>query len=235
MSVIEEFQGFSKETVKFFQNLKRNNNKGWFDAHREMYESAVLEPSKAFVISMGVKLKRLSPGIMAVPKVNGSIFRIYRDTRFSVDKSPYKTNIGIYFWDGSRPRMESSGYYFHLEPPYMLLGVGMYMFPKSKLDIYRKAVISPESGRSLTKIIKRITSIPGTEIGGKHYKRIPPGYDMNHPNAELLLHNGLHAGKETRIPEEFYSKELLDYCEKHYKMLEPLHRWLVEMNCLDDS
>ena len=230
MSVIEEFQGFSEETVRFFRNLKRNNNKVWFDNHRERYESAVLEPAEAFVRSMGSRIRRFSPGIMAIPKVNGSLFRIYRDTRFSVDKSPYKTNMGIYFWDGNKPRMESSGYYFHLEPPHMLLGVGMYMFPKSMLDIYRKAVISSESGRSLTRIIKRIHSMPGIEIGGKYYKRIPPGYDMNHPNAELLLHNGLHAGMETRIPEEFYSKDLLDYCEKYYKTLEPLHRWLVEIN-----
>ena len=147
-----EFHGFSKETLKFFENLKKNNTKKWFDAHRKDYESFVTQPSKAFVTAMGEKLKTEIPDIVAVPKVNKSLFRINRDTRFSPDKSPYKTNMGIYFWEGTRSRMECPGFYFHVEPNMLMLGVGMYMFPKYLFDTYRNSVVHPKYGKELAEI-----------------------------------------------------------------------------------
>ncbi len=229
MSEISDFKGFSKETVNFFVNLKKNNSKTWFDTHKKDYEAYVLKPSKAFVEAMGAGLKEITPGVMAVPKMNKSLFRIYRDTRFSADKSPYKTHMGIFFWEGSRPRMECSGFYFHLEPPNLLLGVGVYMFPRRLLDRYRRMVVDPEYGEELSTIIKSISKIKGCQLGGKHYKRIPSGFDLSHPNAQLLLHNGLYAGVEAEIPDEMYSSKLLDYCLQIYRPLAPLHRWLVSI------
>lgn len=229
MSELSDFKGFSKETVDFFNNLKKNNSKPWFDAHKKDYETYVLQPSKDFVKAMGAKLKALFPNVVAVPKINKSLFRIYRDTRFSLDKLPYKTFMGIFFWEGSRPRMECSGFYFHLEPPILVLGVGVYMLPKRLLDRYRRMVVDPEYGEELSTIIKSISKIKNCQLGGKHYKRIPAGYDPSHPNAELLLHNGLYAGCEIEIPDELYSNELLDYCIQIYRPLAPLHRWLVSI------
>ena len=94
------FNGFPKEGLKFLANLKKNNTKLWFEQHREDYNEFVLGPARDFVVAMGDKLKKISPKIIADPRIDKSIFRIYRDTRFSKDKSPYKTNIGIYFWEG---------------------------------------------------------------------------------------------------------------------------------------
>ena len=111
------FEGFSRRTVSFFRDLARNNNRPWFAAHRDDYENHVLAPAKSFVTALGARLKTIAPPIAAVPAVNKSIFRIFKDTRFSLDPAPYKTNLGIYFWDVSRPRLETSGFYFHLEPP----------------------------------------------------------------------------------------------------------------------
>lgn len=229
MPELQDFEGFSKETVTFFQSLKRNNNKKWFDSHKSEYNTFVLQPSRAFVVAMGERLKSLSPNILAIPKTNMSLFRIYRDTRFSPDKSPYKTYMGIYFWEGSRPRMECSGYYFHLEPPNLLLGTGIYMFPRNMFDRYRNSVVHPDSGKELTEILKEITDKKGFEIGGKHYKRIPPSFDPSHPNAEFLLHNGLYIGYETKIPEEFYSRKLIEYCLEKFHLMEPLHKWLTSI------
>jgi uncharacterized protein (TIGR02453 family) len=79
-------------------------------------------PSGAFVVSMGAKLKAISPAIKAIPKVNQSLFRVNRDTRFSADKSPYKTNLGIWFWEGEKKRMECPGFYFHLDTENLMLG-----------------------------------------------------------------------------------------------------------------
>lgn len=221
------FQGFSKETIDFFKNLKKNNNKDWFERHRDIYEVQVMEPAKAFVRAMGARLRTISPNIIAAPKVNKSLFRINRDTRFSLDQSPYKTNLGIFFWEGSRSRMECSGFYFHLEPPKLLLGVGIYMFPDRLLDRYRRAVVHSKFGKELAQIVKKIAKRAEFELGGKHYKRVPAGFDRSHPNAELLLHNGLPAGRDTDIPKELYSADLVDYCFEKYKPLAPLHKWLV--------
>jgi len=224
-----EFQGFSKETVKFFNDLKKNNSTKWFEAHRKDYEAFVMNPAKAFVMAMGEKLRILSSDIVPIPKVNKSLFRINRDTRFSLDKSPYKTNLGIYFWEGIRSRMECSGFYFHLEPPILLLGVGIYMFPKYLFDAYRNSVVHPKHGKELAGTIAKISREKGYQIGGKHYKRVPAGYDPSHPNAELLLYNGLHVGFETQIPDELYSKKLVTYCWKRFQALFPLHQWLVAL------
>ncbi len=226
MAAAETFSGFSKKTVAFLRGLAANNNREWFTAHRQEYESSVQEPAKAFVRAMGQRLQSLSPQIKAEPRTDGSLFRIFRDTRFSPDKSPYKTNLGIYFWEGPAPRLESSGYYFHLEPPTLILGGGMYIFSKSLLERYRCAVADPEYGAELAAIVKKIKARPGFTLNGEHYKRMPAGYDADPAAAWLLRCSGLYAGNETSIPVELYSPALIDYCWKRFKLMEPLQRWL---------
>ena len=223
------FSGFNRETVRFFNGLRRNNDRDWFAKHRETYDKHVMEPAKAFVVAMGERLRTAVPRIVAVPLINKSIFRINRDTRFSLDPSPYKTNLGLYLWESGRPRMESSGFYFHLEPPDLILGGGMYMFPDYLVPRYRRAVVDPKHGKELAKILAVLAKRKDLEPGGKHYKRVPAGYDPDHPNAELLKHKGLYVGYETKIPEELYSARLVDYCFERYEPLVPLHRWLVKL------
>jgi uncharacterized protein (TIGR02453 family) len=225
----DEFKGFSKKTVKFFQDLAINNNREWFVAQRSNYDEQVLRPARAFVVAMGQRLRRLTPGISADPRPDGSLFRIYRDTRFSQDKAPYKNHLGIFFWEGKGPRMECSGYYFHLEPPRLMLGGGLYIFPRPLLERFRRAAVDPEYGDELAAIVKKISSHPGFSLEGKHYKRLPPGTDPDLPNAGLLLHNGLYAGCETAIPAEFYSADLIEYCYDKFRPLQPLHRWLANL------
>lgn len=232
MTIPANFNGFTQETVDFFVSLKQNNTKDWFNRHKQTFETQVMEPAKVFIIAMGERLQELAPNIIAVPKINKSIFRIYRDTRFSQDKTPYKTHLGIFFWEGTRPRMECPGFYFHLEPPNLMLGVGFYMFPKTILEHYRNAVVHPEYGAELADIVQKVEKTEGYKLGGKHYKRIPTGYDHDHPNAELLLYNGLYAGIESHIPPQLFEIRLLDYCMEKFTPLTELHRWLVTLNQL---
>src|SRR5262245_1991586 len=196
------FDGFPKECVKFFVHLAKNNNKLWFEAHREEYEDFVMEPAQRFVMAMGKRLQKLSPDINADPRVNRSLFRLNRDIRFSKDKRPYKTNLAAMFWEGSGPRMECSCYYFHLEPPNLMLGVGIYMFTPEMLETYRRACVHPKHGPALGKAVQQLLHNKGYALGGSFYKKVPRGYDPEHPNADLLLHHGLHAGLETKIPNE---------------------------------
>jgi uncharacterized protein (TIGR02453 family) len=229
MSEPFEFRGFSKETVSFFRGLKKNNKRDWFESHRDVYENCVLAPAKAFVVAIGRRLKEISPDIVAVPRINKSIFRLNRDTRFSLDKSPYKPNLGLYLWEGPRSRMESPGFYFHLEPPKFLLSAGYYVFPDWLIGPYRKAVVDPRQGKELTGLIRRVFEATDFNIGGQHYKRIPAGYDASHPNSGLLRHNGLYAWRETNIPEELFSPDLVDYCLDRLEPLAPLQRWCASL------
>jgi uncharacterized protein (TIGR02453 family) len=229
MTAPEAFSGFPRQIVPFFRALAAHNDRDWFAAHKQEYEAVVLAPARAFVLAMGERLRRLTPGIKFDPRANGSLFRIYRDTRFSADKSPYKTNLGILFWEGNGPRMDCPGYYFHLEPPTLMVGGGFYVFSRPLLERYRRTVADPEYGPELAAIVKKITARPGYTLGGEHYKRVPAGYDPDPAAAALLLHDGLYAGLEIPIPAELHSAALVDYCFEKYKPMEPLHRWLVTL------
>jgi uncharacterized protein (TIGR02453 family) len=221
------FNGFYKETIQFFNDLSAHNDKVWFNDNKSAYTEYVLKPAQEFIVSLGKRVEETAPDIIADPRTDKSIFRIYRDTRFSADKSPFKTHLGIFLWEGDLPKMECSGFYFHLEPPKLLLGCGNYMFSKPLLKTYREAVVDKKSGPALVSAIKAVSK--KGKIGGKHYKKTPRGFDADHPNAEYLLYNGLHCMTETKIPDELYSEALVDYCFKWYKEMAPLHRWLVDL------
>ena len=113
MSDAAAFSGFTKQTVRFYADLGKNNNKPWFEDHRAVYEAHVLAPARLFVTAMGVRLKTVVPGIVAVPAVNKSIFRINRDTRFSLDPSPtrrtWASTSGTAPAPGWSPRASTSG------------------------------------------------------------------------------------------------------------------------------
>ncbi len=228
MSGISGFTGFTKETVEFFRELARHNDKRWFDSHKVDYQDFVIEPARAFVTAMSARLQKIAPEIAPDTRTTGagSIFRIYRDTRFSKDKMPYKTHLGIFLWDGRMKKLESRGFYFHIEPPNMILSAGMYRFTPDQLAVYRDAVADPKSGTALTRAIKKVTGVPGCAIGDPHYKRVPRGFDPDHPRAELLKHNGMYVFTEGPIPKEFTRSSLVDYCFDRWKPMMPLYRWL---------
>ena len=223
------FSGFPKKTITFFRELTQNNTKMWFDQNKEIYEQQVLAPSRDFILALGARLKTIAPGVQADPRVNKSLFRLNRDIRFSPDKTPYKTHLGLWFWEGSRPRMECSGFYFHLEPLRFMLGVGLYAFPKDMIEAYRQSVVHPKYGLALTKAIAAIKKNKDYYVGEQHYKKTPPGYDSAHKNSEFLLYSGLYAGVDLPVSEVLFSEGLVDLCFGHYKKMLPLHRWLLDL------
>ena len=227
--IVKEFKGFPRELVQFWRDLKKNNNTIWFERHKSDYEQYVLQPSRAFVIAAGERLREIAPAVNADPRTNKSLFRIHRDTRFSPDKSPYKSYMGVMFWEGAGKRMECSCYYFHLDPPNLMVGIGIYMFAKHHIAEYRDSVVHPTYGKSLRAAIDEVSKHGPYTLGGKHYKKVPRGYDPSHKNAELLLYNGLHAMHETRIPDEFYTPAVIDYCFDKWRDMDPIHKWLVPM------
>ena len=222
------FDGFPHELLRFYEDLAANNDRAWFNEHKHVYKEQVLAPAQEFVRAMGDRLRALAPDVVADTRAtgSGSIFRIYRDTRFSKDKTPYKTYLSIFFWEGERKKTENSGFYFHLEPARLMLAGGLHVFPWPLLDTYRDAVVDPDHGPALVRAIEKVTASGPYQVGGRHYKRTPRGYDPEHENAEYLRYNGLWASIENDVPEELFTEECVDYCLARFRDMAPIHEWL---------
>ena len=214
-------------TISFLKKLSKNNNREWFETHREEYNKNFFEPAQEFVINMGAKLFELSPFITAIPKIDKSIFRIYRDVRFSKDKSPFKTNLGVYFWEGSK-KMDSPGFYFHVDPKEFFIGAGIYMFPTDMLKKYRNLVANTPAGDELNNILKKILKNKKYSLGGKKYKKIPKGFSPDSKNVELLLHESVYTYYSSNNLEEIKNKNLVNFVYKIYKDMSALHFWMVK-------
>lgn len=219
---------FPQSTIKFLTELSKNNNKEWFEKNRMRYDFELLQPAVQFVIDLGEKFSELSPNIYAIPKIDKSIFRLHRDVRFSKNKAPFKTNLGLYFWEGKRKKMECPGYYFHIEPKLFFLGAGMYMFTKDQLKKYREIVSDPAKGKELNEIISKLLKKKNYQLGGKTYKKTPRGFDSEYKYNHLLLHSGLYLYYESKIFNELTKKDPAEFSFKIFKELSPIHNWLLK-------
>jgi uncharacterized protein (TIGR02453 family) len=178
---------FDKSAFEFIDGLKRNNNRDWFQTHKERFDRDVKEPFLDFIADAGPRLRRISPNLVADPRpVGGSLFRIYRDVRFSKDKSPYKTHAGAHFQLG-RKGVHGPGYYLHLEPGACFVAGGMWM---------------PES-KALQMIRERIADRPAEwkrargrlDHGEDALKRPPRGFDPDHPMIEDIKRKSFTASR----------------------------------------
>jgi uncharacterized protein (TIGR02453 family) len=231
MSGGETFAGFPEGTFRFLEELAGHNTKAWFEAHRADYERYYIEPARAFVRAIGPRLQALSPGVGYDPRVNGSLFRINRDVRFSRDKTPYKTHLDLWFWEGEHRGWDNPGYFLRMFPERLLLGSGMHRFEKAQLAAYRGAVVDERSGAELAALLDRVRSTGPYEIGGSTRKTVPRGFDKAHVRVPLLLHEGLHATMETVMPAEARSAAFVDYCLAHFRATGPVNRWLLAHVC----
>lgn len=219
------FTGFPIETERFLAELEHNNHKGWFDENRDRYETYVLEMARSFVEAMKAPLAEIDPGIVVDPRVNKSMFRINRDTRFNKEAPPYKTNIACLFWDERGKRMQTAGFYFDLSPGKLWIGGGYYRFAKPFKEKYREAVAG-DAGEDLVKILGQLEA-DGYDVRGESLKRVPSGFDSDHPRAELLKKQGLTFMKEfAPVPEIVHLPELPDFVATHYRAAHPLIAWL---------
>jgi len=224
------FNGYPSETTQFFDDIKENNNKPWFLEHKNDYQTFVVEPTKAFIVTMGQRLETVAPAIQYDTRANGSgsMMRIYRDVRFSKDKSPYKTWLGVIFWEGIGKKTEKPGFYFSLDAEGARPHAGLYGFSKPFLAAYREAVVDDKLGEELVSILATMPS--AYTINDPHYKRVPRGYDKEHPRANLLLHKGLGASGPRFSPDIVSSPDLLDVCFEHFRQMAPLQQWLVKVD-----
>lgn len=172
---------FGAETLRFLSDLAKNNNRSWFADNKERYETVVKDPALRLIADFAPELKKISAHFKATPR---SLYRIYRDTRFSKEKIPYKTHLGIHFRHDRARDAHAPGYYLHIEPGTVFAGVGIWHPDSSALKQIRDAIVEDPAG---WKRASRAKSFTGTfELAGDRLKRAPKGFDPEHPMIEDL-------------------------------------------------
>lgn len=227
------FQHYPKQTLGFLKAIQKNNNKAWFELHKEEYTKLILEPSRAFVEEMGEHLQALVPTINAIPKINHSLFRIYRDTRFSKDKTPIKSKIGVIFWQGNDIRMQSSCFYLHFSPKELLVAAGIRTFDPDLLAAYRAYIKNDTNRENLHKILEDLKE-KGYTIEEPAYKRLPRGFEKEMHLEYLARMKAVavyHSLPASTISKKIFIPELYH----HYEHFLPLQQWLYEMTLTKES
>ena len=219
------FPGFTPEALRFLEQLRRNNNREWFEKRKDVYERHVKRPMQELAAAVGHELEELAPGFETDPRK--IVYRIHRDIRFSPNKSPYKTHTAAGFFERSLARHTSAGYYFHWSSEELLIGGGIYApGPRELLAIRKRLTTDHEGYRAAasTADFRRYFS----EIGGERLKRLPKGFtDEEHPAADLLRQKQFLAAQRLD-PELVVTGELQSAIVERFRALTPWIAWFNE-------
>jgi uncharacterized protein (TIGR02453 family) len=220
------FEGFADADGKFFRALAKNQNRDWFQAHKADFEEGWQAPMQALLEDVRAAVDRAFPHCdLDKPK----IFRIYRDVRFSKDKSPYKTHIGGVLPIQRTGKMTEvpMALYFHAGQPRSFGAAGHYMMDPQALEKFRKAVADDKRGRELDKLLASLVKKGFSVDSHDTYARVPKGFDPSHPRAEHLKRKGLTVGFPS-IPKGLLAKpKLAAWVGTQVKAAAPLVEWLV--------
>lgn len=195
------FEGFPRRGIQFLKNLKKNNTRDWFEKNKDEYESYVKLPMLSLIAGLQLHFQGFAPEFDLNPK--RCLFRIYRDVRFSKDKTPYKTHVAAHIVLRGKPKgLEGSGYYLHIEPGEVFVGAGVYMPIADQLKKVRRAIA--EKGDEFLAILKdqRFKKTFG-ELEGNKLKRLPRGFDEDHPMAEWLKFKQFFVGVEWPVSRSY--------------------------------
>jgi uncharacterized protein (TIGR02453 family) len=217
---------FKPVTIKFLRELKKNNNRDWFNENKPRYEEDVLDVALNFIQSMHDPLKAFAPHFTAIPKrMGGSLMRVYRDTRFSKNKTPYKTNIGIQFRHEQAKDVHAPGFYLHIDPDEVFLAVGLWRPEATALAAIRDR-ISVKQAEWLRarddKVFNRHFS-----LGGQSLTRPPRGFDKEHPLIEDLKRKDFIAVKSMNLGEATQPR-FQQQVETAFKAATPLMQFLCK-------
>lgn len=209
---MSERSHIQRELFEFLTELRNNNNRDWFQSNKRRYEKQLREPLLQFINDFRFRLHSISPHFVAdARKSGGSLFRIYRDVRFSKDKSPFKTAAGIQFRHEKAKDAHAPGFYLHLEPGNVFAAMGVW-HPDSRTLFQIRNAISRQSNR-WTDIISEDQFAANFQIGGESLKRAPKGFDPDHPLIEHLKMKDYVAFRNIEEPETFRENFIDRYAE----------------------
>jgi len=221
-----EFTGFTKKAILFLDELTFNNHREWWADNKDRYEREVREPALGFVRAMRPRLAKVSKHFVADDrKVGGSLMRVYRDTRFSEDKTPYKTNIGIQFRHRAGKDVHAPGFYIHVSPEECFIGVGLWHPEGSALRLIRNAIVEKPSAWKRARDNKAFADLFG--LGGDSLKRPPRGYDPEHRFIEDLKRKDFIASADLTHA-QVTSKRFMDLVGRHFSVSKPFMKFLTE-------
>lgn len=192
------FDGFNKDFFKFFRDLKKNNEREWFEKNKDRYKAVVVAPLQDFIIALAPKLEEVSPHFKCDPRpVGGSMFRIYRDTRFSKDKTPYKTNAGLQFRHLGGGDFRAPGFYLHLSPGDVFYGGGMYMPEPPALSAVRTLIAEKPAEWKKARDAASIKRAFGGLSDIENLAKPPRGFAPDHPMIEDIKRKSYFVSQES--------------------------------------
>lgn len=226
---IPDFQGFSPKAAAFLKSLKRNNRREWFQPRKDDYEQLLHLPMMALVCELAEECKSFAPEIRFDPRK--SLLRIYRDTRFSKDKTPYKDFVAAKFPFGTATKdVDSLGFYIHFEPGDFFIGGGIYKPSTEQLRKIREMIL--QNPDAFTDIVEnRVFKKHFGEIQGEKLKKVPAGISADHELAEYFKLKQFFVS--ISFPEEAaYKKDLPKKIAKEFKEMMVFARWLNKSQSL---
>lgn len=203
------FQGFPEAALDFYDDLEIDNSKVYWEAHKDIYRSAVAAPMAELTEALA---DEFGPA---------KIFRPYRDVRFAKDKTPYKTHQGAYV-----AVAPSTGYYVQIGAPGVSVGAGFYDASPERLSAIRAAIVHDRNGPTLQRIVRKLAK-GGWEVGGSRLKTAPRGFDVDHPRIDLLRHKSLTVMRDYGFDEIIHSPELVDRVRSDWRETTPLVDWVA--------
>lgn len=221
---MQRFEGFPPQTLGFLGDLARNNERAWFNDNKHRYEQFVREPALAFIEEMAPKLKGISEQFSAIAKkTGGSLMRVYRDTRFSNDKAPYKTNIGIQFRHVLGRDVHAPGFYLHISPGECFIGAGIWHPDPRTLARIRDFITDNPAAWQAALAHKPFRK--SYRLGGESLVRPPRGYAADHPLIEDLKRKDFIAVKSFD-DDRIESSKFADFVSRGFADSTPLMRYL---------
>ena len=222
----ERYARFGAETIAFLTELKNNNNREWFNENKTRYEEQVLDVALRFIQSMQGPLAQFAPRFTAIPKrMGGSLMRVYRDTRFSKNKTPYKTNIGIQFRHEQARDVHAPGYYVHIDPDEVFVGVGMWRPASEALLGVRQRIAEKPAAWEKVRDDKAFAS--HFKLGGESLTRPPRGFDKDHPQIADIRRKDFIALKPMTL-DDVLSPRFQQQVETSFKAAAPYMEFLCK-------
>lgn len=222
----ERFEGFADGEGRFFKALARHQDRTWFQAHKADYEDGWARPMKLLLAEVR---DRIDPVFAHVDLAEEpKVFRIFRDVRFSADKTPYKTHVAGILLTTARGRVtEVPAALYAQFGTETFLAAGQYRMDAAQVARYRAAVADDTRGKEISSIVRKLEK-SGYEVGSfEQLSRVPKGFDPEHPRAELLKRKGLVVSFPAVPAELIASRKLLDWVLKHTRPVAPLVEWLA--------